>query len=145
MNSKIFKNTSTKVDTIQITEANVSGMMFHAKFELWLATHALVLMWETNLSHGGFRQGFSESGKEIAIERDTWSIEFQYVRAVDYSNPKFNGATIIAGTIKNSFDMINGKSTPVYLLQLHSRSYSGEQTFTSAKDLWTTLTNIGAK
>ena len=146
MNSKIFKAPITKVE---IDDKNISGPMLFRKLEVWCSTEPLILLWETSFFASAMRDYINNfgQGKKIEIKEGIdWEINFHIIRA-SIINPDglFDGVAIIAGTIKNSLEMVDGRSQSIYLLSLNSRSLKGEKTFISAIDLWKTLVSLGLK
>ncbi|MEK7072162.1 MAG: hypothetical protein AAB969_01175 [Patescibacteria group bacterium] len=143
MNSKISKKPFVKVE---ITDDNMSGKMLSLKLEAFCETEPSVLLWEMSFIAAPVRQYRDINGQELETSGSDWVIDFHIIRSnTILENGLFDGVAIIAGRIKNSLEMINGQSQPVYLLSLQSRSIRGEKTFTSAIDLWKTLTNLGIR
>ncbi|MFA6594460.1 MAG: hypothetical protein WCT16_04375 [Candidatus Buchananbacteria bacterium] len=147
MNSKIFKKPYIKVE---ISDSTVSGSMLFRKLESWCEAEPSVLMWETTYEEAPIRQYDIVIGNGAGTRMDTaggnWKIEFQFIRAnAGVEKGVFDGAIIIAGFIKNTLEVISGKSQPAYLLSFNSRSIKAERTFLSVADLWKTLTGLGLK
>jgi len=144
MNSKIFKKPFIKVE---ITTATISGSMLARKLESWCEAEPSVLMWEISHDEAPIRQYTALDDFEAKNLRETqggnWRIEFQLTRANSTANGLFNGVAIIAGTIKTTLEIVNDRSQEAYFLVLNSRSIHGEKVFTSAAELWQTLTNLG--
>ncbi|MFA5125121.1 MAG: hypothetical protein WC473_04880 [Patescibacteria group bacterium] len=147
MNSKISKRAFTKVE---VTNNTVSGSMLFRKFEAWCEAEPSVLMWEVTYEEAPVRQFIATTGNNVGKEAETaggnWKIEFQFVRANKGIEGGFFGDTaIIAGFIRNTLEVVDGRSQPAYSLSINSRSLRGEQIFLSAADLWRILTELGVK
>lgn len=139
MNSKIYK---APCKDVKIDSPKPSGNMLHRKLESWCESEQSVLMWEVCYYEGPTR-AFVFDGVEKESS-GSWTIEFQFVRSNGTMEGRlFNGVSIISGSIKLSFDMINDQSTEVYLLRLNSRTHRGEESYHSAIDLWNKLTSLG--
>ncbi len=143
MNSKIRKN-KRAINNVTLVEDKASGSFLAQKLEAWCEAEPSVLMWEVSFIQGSVKQFINNSGRETDIPGN-WSIEFNIVRANATSSTKgfFNGAFVLGGRIKKTFEIVGGANQEAYLLSLDSESFRGEQPFLTSRILWDRLISLG--
>ena len=122
----IYLHRSSTHKAVEYTPA----VEFLMQLWLWLTTGINRKEWvAVHLYHHSYAD---IEGKEFEVAAGgSWVIEFHIIRAnVIGQNGLFDGVAIIAGHIKNSMEIIDGRSQSVYLLSLQSRTFKGEKSFT---------------
>lgn len=143
MYSKISKNRGP-IPTVDSLGDQISGNMLQLKLEAWCNAEPSVLMWEINFEEMKPRPALSGK-KEDDIDQG-WRIEFNIVRGSIVGPDKlWDGVSILAGFIKNTFEMTDRGSKEAYHLSLASRNFNGTKTYLSSQDLWQEITTLGLK
>lgn len=141
MNSKVHKVNEPPPQAESLGD-RVSGNFLYQKLEAWCQREPKALMWEVTFEQMPVRSFQTSQGKDAEITGG-WRIEFNIVRCSSVgSDGLFDGVAVLAGFIKNSFEMTQEGSREVFLLSLHSRNIKGEKTYFSPQELWKEFTAV---
>jgi hypothetical protein len=147
MNSRVDKITdsSTKFNL----SGWVTGRVLHQKLEMWCSVEKAILMHEITFSQMAEKIFLPISSEDPKAKEALggWIIEFNIVKASSVAPDNlYDGVCVLSGLIKDSVELINGKSQKAYFIKITSRNFAPyENVFIDAFDIYQVLSMAGIR